>query len=423
MVIEKISIENYKAFEKSELFFNKDLTVIAAPNGCGKTTLLDAVAILLSWLRARVLNDKGNGISIDEKDIQNGAFVSNLSLKTDIGEWSVAKKRKARNEDTKSDLASLKHISHNFRERLSNKISLPVFAYYSVERAVKDVPLRIKTKHDFNPLSIYEDTLKGNAAFRLFFEWFREREDIENENRRYLNDTVKPEGFDFPDRQLQAVRTALESFLPEYQDYAIRRNPLRMTVKKNGIEYRLDTLSAGETSFIALIGDIARRLAIANPDSNTPLSGDGIVMIDEIDLHLHPTWQRRAISRLKEVFSGIQFIVTTHSPQVLSEVEPQQVRILTLADGKVAQSQPSQTIGLNSVQILDELMFDAGVNANVKKHIDEISDLISKDAFSDARKVIAKLKALCHGSIPAIIEAESTILMLEPGEGTLHDSN
>ena len=80
-------------------------------------------------------------------------------------------------------------------------------------------------------------------------------------------------------------------------------------------------LSDGEKCTLALFGDIARRLAIANPSLDDPLQGDGVVLIDELELHMHTSWQRKVISMLKKTFPNIQFIITTHSPQILGEVD------------------------------------------------------------------------------------------------------
>lgn len=80
-------------------------------------------------------------------------------------------------------------------------------------------------------------------------------------------------------------------------------------------------MSDGEKCTIALFGDLARRMALANPNKDNPLDGEGIVLIDEIELHLHPLWQRRILNVLKKVFPNIQFIVSTHSPQVLGEAD------------------------------------------------------------------------------------------------------
>ena len=82
-------------------------------------------------------------------------------------------------------------------------------------------------------------------------------------------------------------------------------------------------------SLLALVGDIARRLILANPSLENPLYGEGIVLIDEIELHLHPKWQREVINKLREVFPNIQFILTTHSPQVISEISRECLHILS----------------------------------------------------------------------------------------------
>ena len=158
-------------------------------------------------------------------------------------------------------------------------------AYYPVNRAVLDIPLRIKERHSFDLLSAYSDSLTGGANFRAFFEWFREREDLENENRKYADQLIKPEGYQFPDRQLEAVRAALMLFMPEFTNLTVRRNPLRMEVEKNGKTLRVNQLSDGEKCLMAMVGDLARRMAIANPVRPNPLEGEGIILIDEIDLH------------------------------------------------------------------------------------------------------------------------------------------
>lgn len=109
----------------------------------------------------------------------------------------------------------------------------------------------------------------------------------------------------------------------EFDELQVKRNPLRLAVKKNGREYSVDQLSDGEKCTLALIGDLARRLALANQNSENPLAGSGIVLIDEIELHMHPSWQRKVFPVLRKTFPNIQFIVTTHSPQVLGEVSNQ----------------------------------------------------------------------------------------------------
>jgi predicted ATP-binding protein involved in virulence len=417
MNIKEISLKNFRGIEELHLPLEQNLTVIAAVNGGGKTTVLDALAMLLSWLTARTKRDSGKGRYIKDVEIKNGAKHSLLSVQTSYGEWLIAKSRVGTGGISMSNFTALQDIVCHFRHQLESENYLPVFACYPVNRAVLEIPLRIKTRHEFDPLSVYDDFFTSSANFRLFFEWFREREDIENENLRtngILNNVDTPE---FLDSQLQAVRSALEKFLPEYHDFRIKRQPLRMAVTKGDQELRIDSLSVGETCFIALIGDIARRLAVANPKKKHPLEGEGVILIDEIDLHLHPAWQRRAVTNLTKVFPNVQFVVTTHSPQILSEVAPDSIRLLYQDNKDTKFTIPKQSIGLNSAEILQELMDDPGINSTVPKRIEEIAAKIDHDEFDAARELIQKLKVDLKGSIPDIVEAEATIAMLEPERG------
>ena len=193
-------------------------------------------------------------------------------------------------------------------------MSLPLVVYYPVNRAVLDIPLRIRTRHRFDRLAAYDGALSGDRnSFRVFFEWFREREDLENE--------LRTDRAEFRDPQLQAVRRAVERFLPGFTGLRVRRSPLRMMVDKEREELIVNQLSDGEKCTLAMVGDVARRMAIANPGIRDPLEGEAVVLIDEIDLHLHPGWQRHIVGALRETFPNCQFLLSTHSPQILSHVE------------------------------------------------------------------------------------------------------
>ncbi len=418
MKIKNIVLNNFRSAEQFSLDLDDKLTVLVGINGSGKSSVLDAIAIMLSWLTARIKRDTFSGRPIREIDIKNGTGSAMISINCDKEPlyWALAKTKEGRKEQYKKDLGSLNPYAESLRnhfEQSGEAFAIPVYAYYPVNRAVVDVPLKIKGKHEFGIFSIYNDALTSDANFRVFFEWFREREDIENEEYRRKQDIFNDsKECNFPDKQLEAVRYALSKFLPEYKNFSIKRSPLRMVVDKAGEQLRIDNLSDGEKGLIALIGDIARRLAIANPAKNDPLDGEGVVLIDEIDLHLHPAWQRMVVPKLCEVFPNIQFVISTHSPQVLSEVEAKHLRILTNEGNKLGFYIPKQSFGLTSLEILQEIMGDPGRNVQIKDEIKEVFELIDKDKFQEANAKIADIKEKTNGDIPELIEAESTIAML-----------
>jgi predicted ATP-binding protein involved in virulence len=129
-----------------------------------------------------------------------------------------------------------------------------------------------------------------------------------------------------------------------------------MTVKKQGQELIVNQLSDGEKCSLAMVGDLARRLAITNPGLRNPLEGSAVVLIDEIELHLHPKWQREIIPALTRTFPNCQFIITTHSPQVISQVKPDGIYILEATPEGIVAKQPESSFGRDSNRILEDLM-------------------------------------------------------------------
>ncbi len=346
MKVIELSLFNFrcaKALILSDL--RKDLNLFVGVNGAGKTTLLDALAHLFSIANARLRSPHGKGAPIPELDIRNSTATAALGVMCRASQathenvyWSVLQTRAGHNPRVPAFINAMEDgplVVNEWARALRDEIdhsqercNLPVFVYYPVHRAVLDIPLRIRKLHEFGLLQSSDKALplgrssrKTGIGFREFFEWFRNREDLENEHYR-------EHGALQPDPQLQAVRDALAVFLPDFHDFSIKRSPLRMIAMKQGRPIRVDQMSDGEKILLALIGDLARRLAIANPARPNPLLGEGVVLIDEIDLHLHPSWQRTVIPRLLATFPGCQFFITTHSPQVLGEVDPRCVHLL-----------------------------------------------------------------------------------------------
>ncbi|MDD2964536.1 MAG: AAA family ATPase [Bacteroidales bacterium] len=431
MKLHQLHLTHFRGCQSIALKFHPRLTVLAGVNGAGKTSFLDAIALLLSWPAARVRRENAPGMMLKDTDIQNGKPYSALKLELNNGvSWQLVKPAKGHSKPAdQTDMKGATELARSIRDDYSQNTSdhpLPVFAYYPVTRAVLDIPLRIRQKHDFDSLALYSNSLTSAANFRDFFEWFRNREDLENEYRRMLGETN--EGPDdliaepdtnysyqaqvYPDRQLEAVRMAVEQFLPGFKSLSVRRSPLRMVVRKQGKEVRIDQLSDGEKCTLALVGDLARRLAIANPMLQNPLEGEGIVLIDEIELHLHPRWQRHFVAQLGNLFPNCQFVVTTHSPQALGEVKGENIRLLYAgADGNITSSTPDQALGLDSNYILEVLMDSSEREQETAKELNRLFELIDRARFEEAEEVIEQLKMKFNGTSPELLRAETLIAM------------
>jgi predicted ATP-binding protein involved in virulence len=417
MYISRFFLRNYRGAAALDLNLHDKLNVFVGMNGVGKSTILDASAIMLSWLANRIkTGNTTSGRPIAEVDIQNGKSSASLELHCKNGDgttytWKLVKSRKgySKQEDRTelqrlNDLAKVSQFQEGQRE-----FNLPLFVYYPINRAVLDIPLRIRERHRFDLFAAYEGALSGGTNFRTFFEWFREREDLENENRKYLNQENKPQNFQFPDPQLESVRKALLCFMPEFANLQVRRSPLRMEVDKNGKRLTIQQLSDGEKCWMAMMGDLARRLAIANPSRTNPLEGEGIVLIDEIDLHLHPQWQRIVVPKLLNIFTNCQFLISTHSPHVITHVQPGNLHLLSLEDMNMTVRHPTESYGKNVDRILEDLMgFDSTRPEEIASELLMLYSQIERGETERALNTIGDLKVRI-GEDPELAKASVLI--------------
>lgn len=446
MRVTKLQLTNYRGAQDLSLELNPRLNVFAGINGSGKSTILDAVAVMLSWAISRINRSGSIGRQIIENDITNGKSFASIQLSCEAEyeniEWTLFKSRMAhsKSDGKKSNLQGLSDYTKTIQSKISENnenVNIPIFAYYPVNRAVLDIPLRIRAKHDFKLIEAYEGALTGAANFRTFFEWFRAREDLENESimirdkalkltldisqdeeliskvlKHFQNitekdipinpensstelDTIRTElnDFQFPDPQLEVVRRALKEFLPEFSNITVRRKPLRMEINKNGKRLIVNQLSDGEKSLIALIGDLARRLSIANPVASNPLEGSGIILIDEIDLHLHPKWQRLVIPKLLEIFPNCQFIVSTHSPSVITHVKPDYYLFLLRQTDSNVVAERDESYGKTVDRVLEDLMGLKTTRPDeINSKLATLFKKIDEGDLKEARKIISMLR-------------------------------
>lgn len=417
MKIKSLNLTHFRGAVGLPLIFDDRLNVFFGVNGAGKSTVLDALALMLSWAVSRIRHAGAPGRPIAEEDITNGKSTAAIELVCQAAggavEWKLLKSRKGHPAtDDKSSFYGLTEYVKTLQSQLAEageRFNIPLFVHYPVNRAVLDIPLRIKEKHRFTLLSAHDNALTSGANFRTFFEWFREREDLENENRKYRDELIKPGDYQFPDPQLDAVRGALTQFLPEFSNLTVRRNPLRMEVEKQGQRLSVNQLSDGEKCMIALIGDLARRLAIANPALESPLQGSGVVLIDEIDLHLHPKWQRLVVPRLLEVFPGCQFVISTHSPHVITHVRPECLFLLKQTPEGVVAEKPNESYGKNVDRILEDLMGLETTRPDlVETDLHTMFQSIDEGALDKARGQIAALRKTI-GDDPDLVKADVLI--------------
>jgi predicted ATP-binding protein involved in virulence len=177
-------------------------------------------------------------------------------------------------------------------------------------------------------------------------------------------------------------------------------------VKKNGDTYFLEQLSDGERGLLALVFDLTRRLAIANPESDNPIAeGVALVLIDEIELHLHPKWQRQVVRKLQEVFKNCQFVITTHSPQIIGQIKAEKLRLLSHDEsGKVVLNSVAQTFGMDSSWVLQNIMGVPSRDYETEQKLSKVYDEIDAGDYKTARIQAEKLRSEI-GDFPDLQEA------------------
>jgi predicted ATP-binding protein involved in virulence len=407
MKIESIKLQNFRGISEIEIEFNKKATVFFGVNGAGKSSILAAINLLYSNIINKIVENRfKQGIQMELSDISYGCGACEVTGFFDVDgehiiEYSRLMDKRTRNRTHTKN--ALDHIYDYYRQNYFGDSSrgMPIFVNYGVNRLVLDIPLRIRNRHEFDQKSALEKSIESKIDFRVFFEWFRNQEDYENqiiahEDRRYK------------DVALTAVRNAAMGMFGSKGKLKITRNPLEMKAYKDKKWLSVKQLSDGEKCMIALCGDLARRLALAYPLSKDPLSGSGVVLIDEIELHMHPQWQRKIVPYLLNTFPNIQFIITTHSPQVLGELDSQSDILSLVRDGKTLQVQEIGPLnGWDSNSILEDCMSADSLNVHTKTIIQDIYSAIDNEDFSKAKTHIETLELLTgDSSHPDIVQAE-----------------
>ena len=256
------------------------------------------------------------------------------------------------------------------------------------------------TQKTYDQLDAYYNAFTKASSFNSFFEWFRNREDLENQQR------LKRKNFDLQDAQLKAVRSAISQFLPNISDLHVDRedHTPRLMANKAGKPVIVNQLSDGEKCLFALVGDLARRLALANPSLENPLKGEGIILIDEIELHLHPRWQRDIVQGLERTFPGCQFVISTHSPQVLGDAKDAAIFVLDLHADEPVKLLHEPLFGRDTSHLLEEVMDASSRNNSIQEQLDDLFLLLDENNTSAARKSLETLKATL-GDDPELVRA------------------
>lgn len=317
MRIRELTLRGYRVHVEPPAFhFASRFTVVAGINGRGKTALLDGLALLCSRFLPLVSPAHSRYRTINPSEVSLGATSADLAMKVTCAgfplEYKLTYDTVDRQISTTNLTAAVKREVRNaYGDPTRSDDAAPLAVYYTTDRAGYRLPKKLPAEVPRGQAAAYAGALFNRTVnFRDFMARYRTAIVVERteraDNPNYLGD-----------RAVDAISRALNTFLGGFENLRVQEEPLRLLVDKDGVPLDLSQLSDGERSFLALICDLGRRLALANPLLDNPLHGAGVVLIDELELHLHPKWQLDVVENLRATFPNIQFIATTHSPFVL----------------------------------------------------------------------------------------------------------
>jgi predicted ATP-binding protein involved in virulence len=400
MRLDRLHIQNFRCYEDATFDFQPGFNLVVGVNGSGKTSLLQAVAASFVEFGGAMQSGQSFAINDDVRFVVDKfqgrtryekKFPIMLAAKGDVlgaNDWTTI--------SLVEDWAA--GTNHNLKNAIDQFLTqslpdvkiypdLPILAFYRADRRWKNanVSAEFAAQQKISRFSSYNNWFDAVADLKDFESWL-----IAKTLERMQ--TLLDEGSTSSelDDELAWVNQAIRFALPQANDlrYDLRMQSLLVDMG-DGQSIPFNQLSDGQRGMVALFADIARRMCILNPHMGKDVlkNTSGVVIIDELDIHLHPAWQRNIVPALKEAFPKVQFIAASHSPQIIGSLKPEEVIVLNHGDA----SHPRVTYGLDSSSVLEEVM---GVTQREPEIEKLLSELFSTLEDNDLKKAKIQLETL-----------------------------
>lgn len=416
MIVTNLKITNLRAIETAEFNFKSGFNLIVGVNGVGKTSVLDSLRVCLSEITKKVNKIRLGGETFSRDDIRVGAEELIVECRVHIGE------------------RNFNYLIHKPRETIvpQKKVGMPREQVYETPEKsdfLGDTPAPVTGKEPGGrPLGILFSTKRAVPSERspsksvaaggvtaAFAEAFTDRELRLMEYADWMGVQIAlRKEHPAAERILVACENAIRRFLPDYQNLHLGgESGKQLWIDHKGKAIPVRHLSDGERGVLVLILDLTRRLAQANPDMKDPAAeAEAIVLIDEIDLHLHPKWQKSIVENLLLTFPKCQFIATTHSPLIVGTLENNRIHIFS--NGQIYS--PPYSYGVDSSRILEEIMEVEPRASDIEKLLKKISQEISDEHLDNARDLVKLLVDRLGEGDPEVIRLQTLLDFLEGEE-------
>lgn len=431
MRVDRLKLKNFRCYSELNIDFDSKLTVIVGENGRGKTAIFDALSIALEpYLHTFHVQ----GRNIVQKDVrrvpvyaEDGIHIARMENKYPVAiqlEGCALNKKMSCTRILQQDGTRIDEAEDLLSngERLCAEMKqhhatlLPAFAYYGTSRIWVDSNLMNTYDNSLDDRNTgYEECLEPSSSYNTFGKWYRSvMQSLEND--KLPDDDNKQTCLLVRDAVQQAIDACLASTGLHDLYYNFKLDAFVVSHPDTG-EMIVDDLSDGFRSILSMVADLAYRMVRLNPflGRRAILDTPGIVLIDEIDMHLHPSWQQTVLLDLQKAFPKVQFIVTTHSPQVLGSVPPDSIRVLEWEKEFVGVRRVNFSLGATSYQILQDIqnVQPRSEKLPIVQHLKRYLELVSEDKWDseEAKTLRKQLDLWAHGNEPALIRADMDIRM------------
>ena len=414
MIVMSLQLANVRPIEAAEFWFRPGFNLIVGANGVGKTSVLDALGVCLSACVKR-----GNGLrfSVEPfgvRDIRAGAGALTVECDVQFDQMGFQYVIHKQREDSAPQAAGAGRPREQVHRTPSKSGFIgtaptalagvrpggrPLAVLFSTKRAVPSERAPRKGRTAGGVEVAFADAF-ANRELRLgeLAMWMRVQEEFRSQRA-------------LAQRALGAFEDAIMRYLPGYsrlRPHDAKKHQLLIDRGDRTISVR--QMSDGERGILALVLDLTRRLVQANPEMEDPIAeSEAVVLIDELELHLHPKWQRQIVRKLQRTFPRCQFIATTHSPQVVGELSHNRIQIMT--DGGVYT--PSHSFGVDSSRVLEEIMGARPRNREVEALLTRVSREIGRQQYGEARKLLADLIGRLGENDPEVTRIRTLLDFME----------